>query len=60
MKSNFTISSRAKNASYRPTVSIKTKCFNCGRLGGLIRKYKLDICRLCFKENHKDLGFTTL
>ncbi len=37
---------------------IKTKtCKMCGTWKGLVRKYKLNICRRCFKDNAKRLGF---
>jgi ribosomal protein S14 len=29
----------------------------CHSLRGLIRKYDLDICRRCFREYAKDIGF---
>jgi len=32
-------------------------CEICGRHRGVIRKYKLDICRQCFREQAYDLGF---
>lgn len=38
--------------------SAKTKkCKRCGRMGGHISKYKLDICRQCFREIAQKLGF---
>lgn len=33
------------------------KCKRCGRNGGHIRKYGLDLCRQCFREVAKKLGF---
>ncbi len=33
-------------------------CRNCKNTHGLIRKYGLMICRRCFRENTKELGFT--
>ncbi|MFH1638270.1 MAG: 30S ribosomal protein S14 [Candidatus Woesearchaeota archaeon] len=32
-------------------------CKLCGRIGGHIRMYGLDLCRQCFRENAKKLGF---
>ncbi len=34
------------------------KCAICGNVRGLIRAYGLNICRKCFRERAKDLGFT--
>jgi len=36
------------------------KCRFCGTQRGLIRKYNLYICRRCFKDYAKDLGFKKL
>jgi small subunit ribosomal protein S14 len=33
------------------------KCKNCGRHGGHINKYGLNLCRQCFKRMAKELGF---
>jgi len=33
------------------------KCSRCGGLRGHIDKYGLNICRRCFREVAKDLGF---
>lgn len=33
------------------------KCSFCGRTGGHISKYGLNICRQCFRDNAKELGF---
>lgn len=33
------------------------KCRLCGTARGLIRSHKLYICRRCFREVAKDLGF---
>jgi len=35
----------------------KIKCRQCGRTGGIIRKYGLDYCRQCFREIAKSMGF---
>jgi small subunit ribosomal protein S29e len=29
----------------------------CSNQGGLIRKYGMNICRQCFRERAKDIGF---
>ncbi len=33
------------------------KCKLCGRTGAFIQKYDLNICRQCFRDNAKKLGF---
>ena len=33
------------------------KCSRCGRVGGHIRKYGLNICRHCFREIATKIGF---
>ncbi|EJT97456.1 ribosomal protein S14 [Calocera viscosa TUFC12733] len=33
------------------------QCRVCAHQAGLIRKYGLDICRQCFREKSKDIGF---
>ena len=33
------------------------KCKNCGRFGAHIRSYGLHLCRQCFREDAKSLGF---
>ena len=33
------------------------KCKNCGRMRGHINKYKLHLCRQCFREMAVGLGF---
>ncbi len=33
------------------------KCRICGTSRGLIRSYQLQICRRCFREAARDLGF---
>ncbi|KAI9149193.1 40S ribosomal protein S29 [Paramyrothecium foliicola] len=32
-------------------------CRICKHTAGLIRKYELNICRQCFREKAKDIGF---
>ncbi|MFQ5406556.1 MAG: 30S ribosomal protein S14 [Candidatus Micrarchaeia archaeon] len=34
------------------------KCKVCGNVRGLIRAFELYICRKCFREHAKELGFT--
>ena len=33
------------------------RCSRCGRVGAHIKKYGLDLCRHCFRETAKDIGF---
>ena len=33
------------------------KCRRCGRYGAHIQKYKLNLCRQCFREIAKNIGF---
>jgi len=33
------------------------KCEICGRTGGHISKYGMNICRQCFRDNALELGF---
>ncbi|KAK9446720.1 40S ribosomal protein uS14 [Limtongia smithiae] len=33
------------------------QCRVCAHTAGLIRKYGLNICRQCFREYSKDIGF---
>ncbi|MBW3023299.1 30S ribosomal protein S14 [Candidatus Woesearchaeota archaeon] len=35
----------------------KKSCQRCGRTGGHISKYGLNVCRHCFREIAQDLGF---
>ncbi|MDF2957830.1 MAG: Ribosomal protein S14 [Candidatus Alkanophagales archaeon MCA70_species_1] len=32
-------------------------CRRCGRREGLIRRYRIYLCRQCFREVAKDMGF---
>jgi len=32
-------------------------CVRCGRFGAHIKCYGLNLCRQCFRENAKELGF---
>lgn len=36
---------------------VTPKCRMCGARVGVIRKYRLNICRRCFKEKAERLGF---
>ena len=33
------------------------KCGRCGRFGGHIKSYGLNLCRQCFREIAEDIGF---
>lgn len=33
------------------------KCKRCGRMGGHINKYNLDLCRQCFRDIATRIGF---
>ncbi|HVL49505.1 MAG TPA: 30S ribosomal protein S14 [Candidatus Thermoplasmatota archaeon] len=33
------------------------ECHRCGRKRGLVRSYRLFLCRQCFRETARDLGF---
>ena len=52
-----------KNLKHTPKKTGKVRgqdtlsCKLCNRKKGIIRKYKLNICRQCFRENAEDLGF---
>ncbi len=35
----------------------KGKCKMCGSQKGVIKKYDLNLCRRCFKQNAEKLGF---
>jgi len=37
--------------------SLKKKCKRCGRMGAHISKYNLHLCRQCFRELAKAIGF---
>ena len=32
-------------------------CVACGRKRGVVRRYGLNLCRQCFRDNARDLGF---
>jgi small subunit ribosomal protein S29e len=51
-----------KDKNFKNVKSLKMKkkdrkCKICGARKGYMRKYKLDICRRCFKDNATKLGF---
>ena len=41
----------------RTTGESLRRCKRCGRVGAHIQKYKLGLCRQCFREIAKDIGF---
>jgi len=41
----------------RKTGVASRKCERCGRFGGHIRSYGLNLCRHCFREIAEELGF---
>ncbi len=41
----------------RTTGDLLKKCKNCGRTGGHISKYGLNLCRQCFRDYATELGF---
>ena len=41
----------------RKTGRARKRCRLCGRVGGHIDMYGLKLCRQCFRENAKKLGF---
>ena len=41
----------------RTTGSLSKRCKNCGRMGAHISKYGLHLCRQCFREYAKEIGF---
>ena len=36
---------------------VANDCSRCGRKRGLVRRYGLNLCRQCFREIGRDLGF---
>ena len=46
------------NAPKKRTTGItQVRCIQCGRFGGHISKYGLDLCRHCFREIAPKIGF---
>ncbi len=46
------------NSPKKRTCGISLKrCRRCGRIRGHISKYGLNLCRQCFREVAKDIGF---
>ena len=41
----------------RKTGIAAKKCSNCGRFGGHIKQYGLNLCRHCFREIAEEIGF---
>jgi ribosomal protein S14 len=41
----------------RKTGRANRRCRLCGRVGGHVGKYGLNLCRQCFRENATKLGF---
>lgn len=41
----------------RTTGYTQYRCSRCGRYGGRVSKYGLDLCRCCFREIATDIGF---
>ncbi len=35
----------------------KRRCRRCGRFGAHVRSYGINLCRQCFREDAKSLGF---
>ena len=48
---------KAKNEKMKKRIVGIRQCKICGSRKGMIRKYKIGICRRCFKERAKDLGW---
>lgn len=46
------------NAPKKRTTGMGLKrCRRCGRFGGHISRYSLDLCRCCFRETATQIGF---
>jgi small subunit ribosomal protein S14 len=41
----------------RTTGIAKRKCERCGRFGGHLKQYNLNLCRHCFREIAEEIGF---
>jgi len=41
----------------RKTGVARRRCQRCGRIGGHIKKYGLELCRHCFREIATKIGF---
>ena len=39
------------------TFGRKEGCLRCGRRRGIVRRYGMHLCRQCFREIAKDIGF---
>jgi len=45
------------NKPTKPYGALKKKCIRCGSVRAHIQKYGLHLCRRCFREQAKELGF---
>lgn len=54
-KSKKAISSKKLKSKYKGRGT--RKCRFCGTARGIIRKYRLTICRRCFREMGEEIGF---
>lgn len=50
-KTNANLRNQCRNANIFPSSRV------CKHKAGLIRKYDLNLCRQCFREKAKDIGF---
>jgi ribosomal protein S14 len=41
----------------RTTGIARKKCERCGRFGAMIKRYRINLCRHCFREIAEELGF---
>ncbi len=48
---------KSKNDKMKKRTPGERECKICGTRKGMIRKYKMGICRRCFKERANDLGW---
>ena len=48
---------KSKNDKMKKRTPGVRECKICGTRKGMIRKYKLGICRRCFKDRAQDLGW---
>jgi small subunit ribosomal protein S14 len=40
-----------------PRTDTRNECRRCGREQGLVGKYDINLCRQCFREVARDMGF---
>ena len=53
-------SKKQKQIAKRPTKKFgrgANECLMCGRKQGLVRRYKIMLCRQCFREYAAKIGF---